>query len=183
MTHSICDSDGDSRWSPPRLVDPVVGRPNRRRWLGSRHRLRSRAKRARGRLVWRGERSGRSGDRARVAKGLRVPRAAEKPLAEQSALATLRAAETVVDSAPDLPIGAMAFCADDPVGRGRPQRATSVWGVSPGCLGGSWFGWVCELGLTRMHGLASVLAGCLAIDLSAWSAYPSDTHRSGGVTY
>lgn len=96
MTHSVCDSDGDSRWLGPRLVDPVVGRPDHRCWLGSRHRLRSRAERARGWLVWRGQRSGWSGVRARVAKGLRVPRAAERPLAEQSALATLRTVETVV---------------------------------------------------------------------------------------
>jgi hypothetical protein len=34
-----------------------------------------------------------------------------------------------------------------------------------------------------MHGLASVSAGCLAIDLSAGPAHRPGTHRSGGVTY
>jgi hypothetical protein len=59
----------------------------------------------------------------------------------------------------------------------------SVGCPAGGCLGGSWFGWVCELGLTRMHGLASASVECLEIDLSARPAHPPDTHRSGGVTY
>jgi hypothetical protein len=65
-----------------------------------------------------------------------------------------------------------------------PKSGQRVCGVSRrGYLGGSWFGWVCELGLTRMHGLASASVECLAIDLSARPAHPPDTHRSGGVTY
>jgi hypothetical protein len=57
---------------------------------------------------------------------------------------------------------------------GVSRRGVSVGHGSGGCA---------ELGLTRMHGLASASVECLAIDLSARSAHPPDTHRSGGVTY
>jgi hypothetical protein len=82
-----------------------------------------------------------------------------------------------------MPIRAVAFCADDRQARAA-RSGQRVCGVSRrGGLGGSWLGWVWELGLTRMHGLASASAGCLEIDLSARPAHPPDTHRSGGVTY
>ena len=44
-----------------------------------------------------------------------------------------------------------------------------------GCLGGPWFGWVCELGLTRMHGLASVSAAALRCQDARPSCRPSSS--------
>jgi nucleotide-binding universal stress UspA family protein len=89
MRHSICDSDGDSRWSPSRRVAPVVGCPDHRFRLGGPHRLWRTVLCTRWRVVRRDKRSRWSGVRARVAKSPRDLHAPERQPADRSGLASL----------------------------------------------------------------------------------------------
>jgi hypothetical protein len=116
MRHSICDSDGDSRWCPSRRVAPVVGCPDHRFRLGGRHRLWQTVLCTRWRVVRRGKRSRWSGVRARVAKSPRDLHAPERQPAERSGLASLPGQVETSNrtGARSLPIGVGHLAAQTP---------------------------------------------------------------------